>query len=198
MRPAIVLLELDSIALGIKTGDAMVKRAPLLTLHAGSVQPGKYLILAGGEVGDVEEALRAGQETGGGSLADLVFLPDVHPKVVEALTGKRRVAVDDALGIVETKTVAATIGAADAGLKGASVELLEIHLADGLGGKAYTLFSGAVSDVEAAVEAAVESLHSPDQLVAQVVIPRLHAEMSENLRADPRFAPRARSYREES
>ncbi|MGB6364736.1 MAG: BMC domain-containing protein, partial [Thermoanaerobaculia bacterium] len=121
MHPAIVLLEFDSIAVGIEAGDAMAKRAPLQSLHAGSVQPGKYIILAGGEVGDVEEARAAGRETGSRALVDEIYLPEVHADVVTALTGGRRPAVGDALGIVETRTVAATIGASDAGVKGASV-----------------------------------------------------------------------------
>ncbi len=40
--------------------------------------------------------------------------------------------------------MAATIQAADAGVKGASVELLELRLGDGLGGKGYLLFDGTV------------------------------------------------------
>ena len=42
--PAYGLLELCSIARGIVTCDAMVKRAPVRTLVAGSVQPGKFLV----------------------------------------------------------------------------------------------------------------------------------------------------------
>ena len=93
MHPAIVLLEFDSIAVGIEAGDAMAKRAPLESLHTGSVQPGKYIILAGGEVGDVEEARTAGRETGSRALVDEIFLPEVHGDVVTALTGGRRPAV---------------------------------------------------------------------------------------------------------
>ncbi len=195
MRPAIVLLEFDSIAVGILAGDAMVKRAPLATLHAGSVHPGKYLVLAGGEVASVEEARAAGREAGAGSLLDEIFLPEVHPAVVEALTGGRRPLRGEALGIVETRTVAATIGAADAGVKGAEVALLEIRMADGLGGKGYALFSGEVEDVEAAVEIGVGQLPSREQLLARIVIPQIHPEMVENLIAHPEFGQRARSYR---
>ena len=36
---------------------------------------------------------------------------------------------------METTTVAAAIHAADAGVKGAEVRLIEIRMADGLGGK---------------------------------------------------------------
>ncbi len=194
MEPAIALLEFASIAVGIRAGDAMVKRAPLDTVYAGTVQPGKYLVLVGGDVASVEEALAAGREAGGEALIDHIFLPAVHPDVVTALIGRRRASDAEALGIVETRTVAATIGAADAGVKGADVTLLEIRMADGLGGKGYVLFAGSVADVEAAVEIGVRSLADPGLLVAQVVIPQVHAEMLENLRAHPEFGPRVRSH----
>lgn len=190
MQPALLLLEFDSIAVGIEAGDAMVKRSLLGTLRAGTVQPGRYLVLAGGEVADVEEARAAGLMVGERSLVDEIFLPDVHPEVVTALIGDRRTESRDALGIIETRTVAATIGAADAGVKGADVMLIEIRLADGLGGKAYLLFSGDVSDVEAAVELGVASLSRRQGLVGRVVIPQIHGEMLANLHAHPQFRSR--------
>jgi len=60
-----------------------------------------------------------------------------------------------ALGIVETATVAATILAADAAAKAAAVRLIEMQLARGIGGKAYFIVTGALDEVEAAVEAGV-------------------------------------------
>jgi microcompartment protein CcmL/EutN len=195
MHPAILLLEFDSIALGIRAGDAMAKRASLLSLHAGSIQPGKFLVLAGGEVGHVEEARTAGREAGQQALTDEIFLPEVHAEVVEALIGNTRSSHGEALGIIETRTVAAVIGAADAGRKAANVRLLSIHMGDGLGGKGYVLFSGEVSEVEAAVDRGAASLASFDNLVARVVIPQLHAEMLENLIAAPEYGSRVRSYK---
>lgn len=193
MQPAIVLLEFDSIAVGIDAGDAMAKRAQLLSLHAGTVQPGKYLVLAGGEVGQVEEARMAARERGRTSLRDEIYLPEVHPDVVSALTGTRCQPSGEALGVLETQTVAAVIGAADAGIKAAKVSLMDIHLADGLGGKGYLLFSGEVHDVQAAIDRGVVALASRDLLVASVVIPQIHGEMLENLLAEPRFNRRVRS-----
>ena len=193
MHPALLLQEFDSIAVGIAAGDAMAKRAQLKTLHTGTVQPGKYLALAGGEVGHVEEARLAGRQVGTVSLIDEIFLPEVHAAVVEALTGLRRAADGSALGIVETRTVAAVIGAADAGIKAADVEILQIRMADGLGGKGYVLFSGELHDVEAAVDRGVASLVSRELLVAQVVIPQLHGEMLEDLTDESEFVPRVRS-----
>jgi microcompartment protein CcmL/EutN len=121
---------------------------------------------------------------------DLVYLPQVHPEVVDAIAGGRVPQVTDALGVVETTTVAAAIHAADAGIKGAEVRLVEVRLADGLGGKGIVLFSGLVADVEAAIEIGVGVLERPDLLVRQVVIPQLHPEMWENVADATRFQSR--------
>ncbi len=190
MQPAILLLEFESIAIGIRAGDAMAKRAPIRTLHAGTVHPGRYLVLAGGEVGDLEEAREAAWEAGRESLRDEIFLPDVAPAVVSALTGERRHRHEEALGVFETVSVPAVIRASDRAVKGALIDLLEIRLADGLGGKGYALFGGEVADVEAAIDLAEESLARRDLLVARVVIPQLHGEMAENLAAAGEFGAR--------
>ncbi|MEJ2084647.1 MAG: BMC domain-containing protein [Acidobacteriota bacterium] len=193
MHPAILLLEFDSIAVGIDAGDAMAKRATLTSLHAGSVQPGKYLVLAGGEVAEVEEARTAGRERARTALVDELYLPEVHSEVVAALTGGRRPSHGEALGIIETKTVSAVIAAADVGVKAAEVAILEIRMADGLGGKGYVLFSGQLHDVEAAVAHAEAAVRPRDQLIERVVIPKLHREMLENLSTSPEFGARVRS-----
>jgi len=191
IEPALALLELGSIAAGIEAGDAMAKRAPIDVLRAGTVHPGKYLVLVAGAVADVEEALEAGREVGASSVLDSILIPNVHPELVAGIRGKRRAAAGEALGIIETTTVAAILEAADAGLKGAHVLLLEIRLADDLGGKGYLLFDGAVADVEAAVEIGAGRIAGSPDLVWRV-IPRLHAEMAANLAADARFAARIR------
>jgi microcompartment protein CcmL/EutN len=185
IQPALALLEFDSITAGIVAGDAMVKRAPLDLLKAGTVQPGKYLVLIGGNVADIEEAIDAARSTDSGSLVDVVFLPDVHPDVVASVAGARRSDEGEALGVIETTTVAAIIQAADAGVKGARVTLRELRMADGLGGKGYLLFGGSVADVEAGV--AIGSARISQQLVRNTVIAQLHSEMLDNLAVDGRF-----------
>jgi microcompartment protein CcmL/EutN len=187
-HPALALLEFGSVTAGIVAGDAMVKRAPISALHTGTVQPGHYLVVVAGEVADVEEAVDAGTSASGDALLDMVLLPDIHPDVVSAIRGMRRDDEVEALGIVETITVASIIEAADAGVKGASVELIELHVADGLGGRGYLLFGGPVSDVEAAVTAASERVHEGN-LIRRAVISQLHAEMRANLADHPRFGP---------
>jgi microcompartment protein CcmL/EutN len=186
IEPALALLEFSSIAAGVLSADAMVKRATLAVVHAGTVQPGRFLILIGGEVAEVQESLKAGLETAPDALTDRIFLPHVHPEVVRALSAGRSLKRDDALGIVETYTVPAAIHAADSGVKGAEVTLIEIRLADGLGGKGIVLFSGKVSDVEAALEI-TSSVLTESQKVRQVVIPQLHDDIASALRENTRF-----------
>jgi microcompartment protein CcmL/EutN len=186
-QSAIALLEFGSIAFGVRAGDAMVKRAPVEIAYAGTIHPGNYLILVAGDVACVDEAYQAGLEAGTETLLDQLFLPGVHADVVQALLGRRGPNSGEALGIVETRTVAATIGAADCGLKGAEVSLVEIRLADRIGGKGYCAFSGPLAEVEAAVEAAVDRLASPENLIADVVIPQFHEEMLANIEASSEF-----------
>ena len=185
---AVALFEYSSIAAGIESGDDMVKRAPLEVILAGTVHPGKYLVLVGGTVGDVEEALAAAELRNGDHLLSSMFLPDPHPALVAGLGGTESRRHGESLGIIETESVADVIRAADAGLKGATVDMLRIHLADGLGGKGYVLFAGTLTEVEVAVELA--SARVEGVLVAQRVIARLHDEMGDNLAGDGRFATR--------
>ena len=187
--PALALVEFDSIAVGIEAGDAMVKRAPLGVINSGTVQPGKYLVLIAGDVASVEESLAAGLALGGDAVIDTVFLPDIHPDVVAAIRGGRRFESGEALGIIETRTVAAIIEAADAAVKGATVTAAQIQMADGLGGKGYALFGGILSEVEAAVAAGIGAL-TARQLVAGVVIAQLHEEMRDDVIATPFFQER--------
>jgi microcompartment protein CcmL/EutN len=189
-EPALALIEFSSIAAGIRAADAMVKRAPIDVIRSGTVQPGKYLVMIGGMTADVEESLNAGRAAEAGELDDYVLLPQVHPDVVQAIGGGREPDTKDSLGIIETSTVAAAIHAADAGVKGAEVNLVEIRLADGMGGKGIVLYSGQVADVEIAVEIGVAALERPQLLVNQVVIPQLHPEMWTNVSNATHFRAR--------
>lgn len=184
IEPALALLEFSSIAAGVFAGDAMVKRAQLDVLHTGTVHPGRFLVLVGGRVAEVEEAVKAGQENALNSLIDHIFLPGVHPEVVRAISGERLNKINDAIGIVETSTVSGAILAADKGIKGAEVSLIEIRLADGLNGKGLVFFSGIVSNVEAAIELASSTT---EQIIKAVVISQIHADMANQIKETTRF-----------
>jgi len=177
MEPAIGLIETNSIAVGIQVGDAMVKRAPVQLLEARTICPGKYMVLIGGETAPVEEAMQAGRAVGEGAIVDQLLLPNVHLGIFPAIAGAVEMEHVEALGIIETISVASTIIAADAAAKAAEVTLTEIRLANGLGGKSFVLLIGDVSNVEAAVEAGARLAKDEGLLIRAVVIPQLHPDM---------------------
>lgn len=199
--PALALLEFDSVAAGIQAADVMVKRAPIALLRAGTVHPGHYLVLVGGTVASVEEAWRAGLGDGPehgrdpgpghcrrpGFLLDSVFLPDVHEDVFRGAMGERREIRDEALGVLETCGVASLLRAADAGVKGADVRIAELRLADDLGGRAFVLFDGRLTAVQAALEIAGERI-ADGQILHQSLLSRLDGNLRRLLDTTTRFS----------
>ena len=184
--PAIGLLEFDSIVAGIVGGDAMAKSSPVASLYAGTVHPGRYLVLVGGDTAAVEIAVEAG---GTNTVVDSLLLANVHPAVVAAITGvgPGNPIAPDAIGVVETSSVAAAIVAADAGVKAAQVSLAALGLGDDLGGKAYCVFAGPVADVEAAVERAELETEHRGKLLATAIIPQIHRDMVKSMARELRF-----------
>jgi len=185
--PCIGLLELASIAAGFETADALRKEAAVRLLGARPVTPGKFVILFTGPVEEVASALRRGLETGADSLIDSLFIPNLEPTLlalIEATRGAGGAAAGgpialDAVGIIETFSVASTIRAADIASKTAVLQLLGLGLAAGLGGKSYVTFTGEVGDVGVALEAGAADAERAGMLVRKVLIPRPHADMAE-------------------
>jgi microcompartment protein CcmL/EutN len=172
---AVGFLEGNSIAKGIEASDAMCKMASVKLAKTSVIARGKYVILITGPVGEVESSLRAGKEVMGKTLVDDVLIRNVHAQVIAALDKRIPVEVLGAVGIVETKEAVATVKAADAAAKAASVHVLEVKTVVP-GGKGYFTICGEVGDVRSAIAAAVSSLR-PDQLVVQVVIPQADGQL---------------------
>lgn len=136
----------------------MAKRAVITVIQAEPISPGKFWIALGGGEAEVEESLEAGITAAADSRIDHVLLPFAHDEVLRAVReGPRRAAVDGSIGVLEFATLSSAIRAADAALKCADVALVDLHLARGIGGKGYLVLCGALSDVEAALEAGVAS-----------------------------------------
>jgi microcompartment protein CcmL/EutN len=185
--PAIALIELSSIAAGAFAADRMVKRSPVELLHAGTVQPGKYLILIGGGTAEVEESYREALQTAEAAILDEVFLPQVHPQVVEALEGARAFANYESMVVLETTTIAAIVRATDAAAKGAMVEVAELRIGSGLGGRGLAIMTGARTDVEAAAEIAKQSLAGRNVTLCHSIISNVHEQFAERLEESSRF-----------
>jgi microcompartment protein CcmL/EutN len=174
---SIGLIECSSIAAGIVVTDAVVKQSPVEILWARTISPGHWLNLFTGDVEEVREAMNKGIRVGGKDVADDLFIANLHPQVTEAIRGPRKDIAFDAVGVVEFRHVASTIVAADAAVKTASVDLVEIRLGMHLGGKGYIVLTGAISDVEDAVAAAAAIGHERKTLIRDVVISRAAEEL---------------------
>ena len=185
--PSIALIELGSIAAGSYAADRMVKRAPIELLQAGTIHPGKYLILVGGGTAEVEESYREGMQAAPAEILDDVFLPQVHSQVLEALDGARRFSGHESLVVLETSTMAAIVRAADAAVKGAKVELAELRLGNGLGGRGLAILAGQRTDVEAAAEIAGRSLAGRNVTLCHSIISNVHEQFAARLGESSRF-----------
>src|SRR5512145_1975870 len=89
--PSVAMLETNSIARGIEATDAMMKRAAVDLLMTTIVPRGKYLVLIGGMVADVEAALRAGLETAGATVVDHFLIQNAHSQLPAAIKGRVKV-----------------------------------------------------------------------------------------------------------
>jgi len=181
MHVAIGALETSSIAQGTVAADAMVKTAEVEILELGPLSPGKFWILIGGEVATVRASFQRGLDVAAETVLDSLFIPQLHESVVPALRGTCPAHDHDALGVIETLSAASAIVAADRAAKAALVALRDLRLANGLGGKGVLWLSGALSDVQAAVEAGRADALQKGLLSRAVVIPRLHAQMKARL-----------------
>jgi microcompartment protein CcmL/EutN len=162
----------------------MVKKAPVELVLQRTVSPGKHLTLVTGAVADVGEAMDIGVAVAAHTLVDRLFLAQVAQPLLDALA-RQIVAPTDALGIFETFSVASALLAADAACKDATVAVAELHLADGLGGKAYFILTGEQADVEAGLYAA-ETAIPTGLLLARELIARPHDDLLSRLGKDPR------------
>lgn len=174
---AIGLIELTSIAGGYQVADAMLKASEVQLLLSRSICSGKYMVLVGGDVAAVRASVEAGVVSGRGMIVDTVVIPNVHKKVFPALSGTAQVEMLESLGIVESFSVASLIEAADAAVKTARVELIEIRLAMALGGKAFVTMTGDVAAVQAAVGAGAAVCAERGLLVNKVVIANPRKEL---------------------
>jgi len=174
---SIGLIELGSIAAGLQVCDAMLKTAQVELVLARSICSGKYMVMVRGEVAAVASSVAAGTRIGGVSVIDTFVIPNVDESVFPAISGTTKIEALEALGILESFSVASLIEAADAAVKAANVRLIEVRLAMALGGKAFLTLTGNVAAVQSAVDAGAQVIAQKGLLVNKVVIPSPRPEL---------------------
>lgn len=155
MPNAIGVVEFISVSRGIYTADQMLKTAAVEVVTATSICPGKYIAIVHGDVSAVEDVVKVGIKLAGEYGVDSTFIPNVDSAVFPAITGATMPDHISALGVMECFSVATMIIVADAVLKAAALQPIDLRLGNALGGKAYFTFTGDVGAVQAGIEAGV-------------------------------------------
>lgn len=180
IEPAIGIVELNSLALGTVVTDAMAKRAPIKVLESHTICPGKFLIVIAGMVDEVKEAMEAGRHYGSYTMTDSTIIENLHPQVLPAMQGATPIPAIKSVGFIETWACPSCVIAADAACKAADITLIEVRMANGLGGKAYMTLTGELHAVEAAIEAAIKAVTS-GLLIRHEIIPAPHDSVKPTL-----------------
>ena len=178
---ALGMIELNSIPKGIEACDAMLKAAEVELTTAQAVCAGKYIAIVAGEVAAVKSSVEAGVQMAADKLVDSIVIPNVDDQVLAAVCACTEIDNMDAVGIMETFSLAAAVIAADAAVKAADVDLIEVRLGRGLGGKSFIILTGDVAACRAAVEAAASMEEVSGLLNESVVIPSPHEDLIQTL-----------------
>lgn len=176
---SIGLVEIKNVSKGIVVTDEMLKSAGVHLISSGSVCPGKFVTIVGGELSAIHAAVDRAKLIAEDAMIETFVIGNLGDNVYEAVCGTASVKNHGALGVVETFTAASAIEAADAAVKAGDIELIEVRVARGLGGKCFVSMTGDVADVKAAVEAGAKIASEQGVLINTEVIANPHPDLWE-------------------
>ncbi|QTL98799.1 BMC domain-containing protein [Iocasia frigidifontis] len=181
MITTIGLLEFNSISQGIKTADVMKKAADVELILAQPTCPGKYTILISGDISAVKSSLAAGVKAGNPFVVNDMLISRIHHQLLKAINATTEITRVNAVGVLEYFSIASAIKGADAVAKAAQVDLIQLRLGTGLGGKAFVSFTGDVSAVEQALNAGAVLSKNDGMLYNKVLISSPDKELFKTL-----------------
>ena len=153
MKSSIGLLEFKSIAKGIEVTDEIMKSSSVELMMSNAICPGKYISVFTGELAQVKNAIDLGKTLGGIFKIEAETIANVHPDVLPALTGTADFENIQSIGVIETMSALNSIITADIARKAANIQIIEVRIARGLGGKGFTIISGDITSVRRAIDA---------------------------------------------
>ncbi len=181
MYQAIGVIELKSIAKGIEACDIALKSAGIRLVSSHPSCPGKYEIIITGTISNVTASIDVVRSRFSTALIDTSVMGRIDPTVITALFGTQVAKKSGSVGVVETFSAASAIKAADIAVKTAKVEIYDLRISRGMGGKGMVIMTGDVGDVTASVEAGAKHAADLGLLANSTVIPAPHKELWEQL-----------------
>ena len=181
MYKAIGVIELKCIPKGVEAADAALKSAGVEMVSSHPSCPGKYEIILSGSISNVTAAVNHVVSRFEGYVIDSSIMGRIDEQVISALFGTQSVDARGSLGLIETYSASSAIKAADIAVKTARVEIYDLRVSRGMGGKGVVMLTGEVGDVSAATEAGGEYARSLGMLSATSVIAAPHADLWEQM-----------------
>jgi microcompartment protein CcmL/EutN len=111
------------------------------------------------------------------------IINNVHESLPAAILGVTEVEKIAAIGVIETISALSAVNAADVAAKAAKVDMLEVRIARGLGGKGFLVFTGEVSAVRSAVKACANMMGETGEITSHCVLPAPHADLVKQILA---------------
>ena len=162
-QQALGMIETKGLVASIEAADAMVKAANVTLIGKEHVGGGLVTVMVRGDVGAVKAATDAGAAAAE-RVGELISIQE-----------ETDMAAQQALGMIETKGLVASIEAADAMVKAANVTLIgKEHVGGGL---VTVMVRGDVGAVKAATDAGAAAAERVGELISIHVIPRPHEEV---------------------
>ncbi len=177
MYKSIGVIELKSIPKGVEAADAALKSAGVDMVSSHPSCPGKYEIILTGSISNVTAAINHVVSKFEGSVIDHSIMGRIEEQVISALFGTRAGKQEGSLGLIETFSAASAIKAADVAVKTARVEIYDLRVSRGMGGKGIIMLTGDIGDVTAAVEAGAKYAASEAMLSSYSVIAAPHEDL---------------------
>lgn len=181
MIQAIGFLELNSIAKGIQATDSMLKAADIQLLFSRPNCPGKYNVLISGDISAIKSSMDAGVRIGQHHVVDKLEIPRVHSQVIKAINSSSYPQKLDAIGVLEYFSITASIIGADNAVKAANVNILDIRLGTGIGGKSFVVLSGDTASINEAIKNGAMLSNESGLLISKVVISNPRPELLNSL-----------------
>lgn len=177
MFKSVGVIELKSIPKGVEATDAALKSAGIEMVSAHPACPGKYEIILTGSISNVQAAVEHVRAKFENYVIDASIMGRIDEQVITALFGTQTTAKKGSLGLIETFSAATAIKAADMAVKTARVEIFDLRVSRGMGGKGVVMLTGEVGDVTAAVEAGANYAKTTAMLSSYSVIAAPHEEL---------------------
>ena len=177
MFKSVGVIELKNIPKGVEATDAALKSAGIEMVSAHPSCPGKYEIILTGSISNVQAAVDHVRAKFENYVIDSSIMGRIDEQVITALFGTQTTAKKGALGLIETFSAATAIKAADMAVKTARVEIFDLRVSRGMGGKGVVMLTGEVGDVTAAVEAGANYAKTTAMLSSYSVIAAPHEEL---------------------